>query len=251
MVKNSGDQPKEIRSREGVVMKKIVLTGILFACVTVCAVAEEGFEGRPILNNVSMKTGYTLNKGEFTIGLGSIGFGITDNVQVGTNILKYMFQVYNGNLKVSLFKSDSMSLAAGMSLDQFNLNLLEDENSDVSFTSFSPYVSISPRLSRNLRLHITGQYSFFSGDINVEDTEVLGSISGTSFFGGLEYSFSNKTKFMTETGYDTTFDTFRVGGSVLFGWSKFRLKLGVNYFDPKFTGSFVFPVIGLWWRFGG
>ena len=36
-----------------------------------------------------------------------------------------------------------------------------------------------------------------------------------------------------------------------FGWSKFRLKLGVIYFNPQGVGDFTLPVIGLWWRFKG
>lgn len=232
-------------------MKRMILIGLMIMGISISVAAEDGFFGRPITDNVSMKTGFSLNRGEFTVGIGSIGFGITDNVQVGTNILLHLFQVYNGNLKVSLLKSESLSLAAGMSLNHFNLDLSEDENTKVSFTTFSPYVAVSPQLSKNLRLHLCGQYSFFSGEVDAEDAEFTGSVSGTSFFGGLEYSFSNRTKFLTETGYDTTFDVFRLGGAVLFGWTKFRLKLGVNYFNPADGGSFVWPVIGLWWRFGG
>jgi hypothetical protein len=36
---------------------------------------------------------------------------------------------------------------------------------------------------------------------------------------------------------------------VLFGWTKFRLKLGISYFDAG--DGFTFPLIGLWWRFQG
>ena len=75
---------------------------------------------------------------------------------------------------------------------------------------------------------------------DIEDAEVSEIAKGTSFFAGLEYSFSRKTKFLTEAGYDTTFQGFRLGGAVLRGWDKFRLKLGINYFNPENTGSFTF-----------
>jgi len=49
-----------------------------------------------------------------------------------------------------------------------------------------------------------------------------------------------------------TFDGFRVGGGVLFGWDTFRIKLGVKYYNPEGEAkNFTFPVIGLWWRFTG
>lgn len=229
-------------------MKRILISILLTMFVTVGASAEKGFDGRPILNNVSSPTGFTLNKGEFTVGLGSIGFGITDRVKIGTNILLYLFQVYNADVKVNLISSDAVSLSAGLDLNYFNLDVF---GADTGFTSLSPYIAISPRLSDRTILHIGGRYSYFSGSADIEDAEVSEAARGTSFFTGIEYSFSHKTKFLTEAGYDTTFKGLRLGGAVLWGWDKFRLKLGINYFNPENTGSFTFPVIGLWWRFNG
>jgi len=210
--------------------------------------AEDGFKGRSILKGMSNLTGYTLNKGEFTIGLGSVSFGITDQVQVGTNILLYLFQIYNADLKVTLMNSESVTVAAGSNFSVFNLEVF---GADTGFTSFSPYVAVSKMLTDKTTLHVGGQYSFFSGDADIEDADVTAVSKGTSFYAGLEYSFSNRTKFLTEGGYDTTFDGFRFGGAVLFGWKKFRLKLVVNYFKPESTQGFTLPVIGLWWRFKG
>lgn len=229
-------------------MKKATMSVLLVLFLTVGAYAEKGFDGRPILNNVSNPTGFTLNQGEFTVGLGSIGFGITDRVQIGTNVLLYLFQVYNADVKVNLINSDAVSLAAGLDLNHFDLEVF---GADTGFTSLSPYIAISPRLSDRTILHIGGRYSYFSGNADIEDAEVSEVAKGTSFFTGLEYSFSSKTKFLTEAGYDTTFNGLRLGGAVLWGWDKFRLKLGINYFDPEDSGSFTFPVIGLWWRFNG
>lgn len=224
------------------------MTTLLTAFLTVGVSAETGFNGRPILNNVTSPTGFTLNRGEFTVGLGSIGFGVTDRVQIGTNILLYLFQVYNADVKVNLMRNENIFLSVGMDLNHFDLDVF---GSETGFTSLSPYIAISPRLSNRTTLHIGGQYSYFSGSADIEDAEVSEVAKGTSFFTGLEYSFSRKTKFLTEAGYDTTFKGLRLGGAVLWGWEKFRLKLGVNYFNPENSGSFTFPVIGLWWRFNG
>ena len=72
-------------------MKRALIVVLLLAFTTT-AFAEVGFEGRPITNNLWAPTGYTLNSGEFLVGLGPIGFGISDNIQVGTNILLFLFQ---------------------------------------------------------------------------------------------------------------------------------------------------------------
>ncbi len=101
-------------------------------------------------------------------------------------------------------------------------------------------------------MHLQAQYSYFSGESDIEDAEAKSTSAGTSVSAGLEYSFSQKTKFLAEGGYDVTFEGFRLGGGVLFGWEKFRLKLGVGYYNPEGVNEgFTLPVIGLWWRFVG
>jgi hypothetical protein len=230
-------------------MKKLFVVALVLLVSGSSAFAEEGFKGRPITNNVWQPTGYTLNKGEFMIGLGSIGFGITDNVQVGTNVLLFLFQYYNANAKISMIKTPTNALAGGIGFGYFNLDVFDVE---ASFTSLSPYLAYSHNLGGNTNLHLVGQYSYFSSDSDIEDADAEETSEGTSVFGGVEYSFSHKTKFLGEAGYDITFEGFRLGGAVLFGWEKFRLKLGVGYYNPEgVDGGFTLPVIGLWWRFMG
>ncbi|MGD2091235.1 MAG: hypothetical protein PVH61_33980 [Candidatus Aminicenantes bacterium] len=229
-------------------MKRTVIIASIFIFLCAGTFAKEGFDGRPITNNISMPTGYSVNKGEFLVGLGPIGFGISDRVQVGTNILLFFLQDYNVNLKVSLLKSDSKALAAGVKLHRFDL---EVDDTDTGFTTISPFVAFSAKLSRDTTLHLGGQYSYFSGEEDIEDAVATLTSSGSSMQMGIEYTFSNRTKFLAETGYDFTFSGLRLGGAVLFGWKKFRLKLGVNYFNPENTDGFIWPVIGLYWRFDG
>ncbi|OGF58598.1 MAG: hypothetical protein A2Y62_07965 [Candidatus Fischerbacteria bacterium RBG_13_37_8] len=229
-------------------MKQILIICFFVVSFAVGAVAEDGFFNRPILNNISMPTGYTLKQNEFAIGLGSIGFGITDNIQVETNVLLYLFQIYNGNVKGNLFKSDSNALAVGVDLMHLNLDIFDEET---GATVISPYIAYSTIVSDKLFLHLSGQYSHFSAGIDTDDVETSFFTRGTSFNTGLEYCLSNRTKFLTEAGYDATFNGMRFGGAVLFGWDAFRLKLGVQYYNPEGSGGYTMPVIGLWWRFNG
>ena len=101
-------------------------------------------------------------------------------------------------------------------------------------------------------LHLAGKYSYFSTEKDIDDYEAESTSSGTEIMAGLEYSMSSRTKLLTEAGYDLTFEGWKMGCGVLFGWEKFRLKLGVGYFAPENTHkTFTMPVIGLWWRFKG
>jgi hypothetical protein len=227
-------------------MKRISLVLLLVIFITSGVFSQTGFRGRPITNNISMPTGYTLNQNEFLIGLGPIGFGITNNIQIGTNILLYLFQVYNGNIKISFIKTESMAFAAGFSIKYFNLDVFGAEE---NFIALSPYVVVSPRIGSKTLLHIGGQYVSFSSDANIDDAEIESTTDGTRLFLGLEQSISNKTKFLVEGGYDIDFEGFTIGGAVLFGWKSFRLKLGVTIYNPKDFETFTLPIIGLWWRF--
>lgn len=210
---------------------------------------EEGFAGRPITSNLSMPTGNTLHAGEFSVGIGPIEYGITENVQLGTNLLLFILQYYNADLKVSLINTEQQALALGLGVGYFDLNIVDE---DVSFTSISPYIAYSFPLAEKTRMHLSANYTNFSGDGDVEDADDLfASLSGTSVAAGIEHSLSNKTKFVGDLGYDVEFEGVRVGGGVLWGWETFHLKLGLQYFAPKGFGGYVFPYVNLWWRFRG
>ncbi len=233
---------------------KLLATALFVLALTVgvaLAETETGFAERPITNSLFARTGYTLHKSEFAVGIGPLAFGITENVQLGTNLLLWIFQVYNADLKVSLTKDEDKALGAGLGVARFAWDVTtdEEEEGDVEFIALVPYAAASLRLSDNTMGHLAGQYSYFESDADVEDVDVEASASGTGVAAGLEYSMSNKTKFLADVGYDGTFEGARFGGGVLFGWETFRLKLGVSYYT--FGDGFVFPNVGLWWRFRG
>jgi len=228
-------------------MKKWLIAGIIMISVFSSALAEVGFKGRPITNNLSMPTGYTLNQGEFLVGIGPVGFGITDNFQASTNVLLWLLQIYNADLKMSFMKTKKSCLGVGIGFDSFNLEVFDEET---GFTSISPYVTYSTKVGPKTLLHIGAQYSIISGDSDIEDADAASTSEGTSISAGVEHDISIKTKFLAEAGYDITFEGFRTGLGFLWGWEKFRLKLGLTY--SKYGDfSFTWPVIGLWWRFDG
>jgi hypothetical protein len=227
-------------------MKKTPVIVLISLCLVSTSFGEIGFKGRPIVNNLWMPTGYTLHANEFIVGIGPIGFGITEHVQVSTNILLYLFQIFNGNLKLNLAKSAGSAFAVGVDVNSFDAVVF---GVDASFFSVSPYAVFTTRIGPKTALHLGGQYSFFSSDDDIEDSETKATSSGTSVNAGIEHSITYKTKLLFEGGYDVTFEGYKVGGGILFGWESFRLKLGVSYFKPSGNEGFTMPVIGLWWRF--
>ncbi|HEX9902378.1 MAG TPA: hypothetical protein VGB72_05905 [Acidobacteriota bacterium] len=229
-------------------MKKILMGIMTCALFTATLMAESGFRGRSPLNNVSMPTGFTLSQGEFLIGLGPVGYGFSDRFQFSTNILLYLVQVYNGDLRYGLLKSDSLNAAAGV---KFNYLSLDESQQQTGFLSYSPYFAVSSKVSERLTLHLSGQWSSFSSEVDIEADSVREHLQGTSLAMGLTYSLSGRTKMLAEAGYDATFRGPRLAGAVLFGWETFRLKLGVTWIRLEGGCDFTLPVIGLWWRFKG
>ena len=234
-------------------MKLLISTIIAFSLVGAPVFAvEKGFAGRPITNNLFAPTGYTLHKGEFALGIGPVAFGISENIQAETNLLLCMFQVYNAGLKISFSKSEQGAVAAGVGIMSLSLGSGDDNVDEVSFLGGGPFVALSHRMSPTTMIHVGGRYTHFSDesdDNDIDDVEADASSSGTSIFGGIEYSMSEQTKFVADGGYDFDFEGVRFGGGVMFGLTMFRLKLGVSYFSAG--DGFVFPHIGLWWRFQG
>jgi hypothetical protein len=231
-------------------MRVCLLAGLVLCVFCLPALAEEsGFAGRPITTNAFGETGYTLNANEFTIGFGPIYYGITDRVHAGTNLLLWAFQVYNGDVKFALVDTDQQALSLGVSASRLSLDhLFSGEEFD--FWSFAPYGAYSHRLGKNTFGHIGARVAFWQSedDEDINDAEPDASSTGTFFYTGVEHSVSNRTKWIADIGYDTTFEGARFSGGVLFGWTKFRLKLGLSYFTAG--DGFTFPLVGMWWRFG-
>jgi len=212
--------------------------------------SKRGFKNRDILNVMSMPTAYTLNKNEFILGIGPIYYGITDRVQIGTNLLLFIVQDRNVRVKTNLYKASNLAFAAGVNYDYFAMNVF---GSDIDFSFLSPYAAVSLTTSEKMTLHFSGQYSTYWSDVDsdIEDADSEWYSQGTSGAIGFDISASHRTKFIGEFAYDSTFEGTRMGGAVLFGWEKFRLKLGLNMYNYVNLHDVIMPSISLWWRFSG
>lgn len=207
---------------------------------------ERGFEGRPIIDLAGMPTGFTLAGREMIVGLGNVELGLSDRLQVGTNVLLYVFQVFNGQAKYRLWSSETTSLSAGVDFSFMNL---EAEEERLGFTSTAPFLAVSRKVSDRVAVHFAGRYSRFSGIGELKEVEKFWLLQGTTLTAGLDYSVSRQMKLLAEGGFDATFGGPRCAAAILFGWERFQLKLGVSVFRMQDLPTLAIPVIGLWWRF--
>ncbi|MCD4817498.1 MAG: hypothetical protein K8S23_02255 [Candidatus Cloacimonetes bacterium] len=222
---------------------------------------KKGFAERKILNVMSSPTAYTLKKNEFIIGVGSIYYGVLDNVQIGTNLLYFLIKDRNMNLKFNFYNSSKVSIGSAIYLDSFSseVNKYDDdddgyyEEKDENFTSVAPSLAISFPINQKVSWHISGQYNAILSGNNEDFENVMAGVfsKGSRNAIGFEYSASNRTKIVTEAIYDYTLEGFRAGGAFVWGWNSFRLKLGLISFKYRNTESYYYPHINFWWRFNG
>lgn len=206
---------------------------------------------KPITHNIWMPTGYNLNEGEFAIGIGPVNIGLSDRVQFGTNVLLFLFQDYNANVKVNVWNKNKMALAAGLDFNRYNLYILKEDH-DFRYNTLSPFLSYSMLVGEKTNIHFAGKFDIFATDEDNTQQKIGVPKGSTLFMTGIEHSISNKTRLLFESGFLIGNPGIQLGGSVLFSWTYFRLKLGVSYFNPEGEGNgFTLPVIGLWWRFIG
>lgn len=212
----------------------LVVAGIFSLSIFTLA----GFpEGKPIVDGLQSATADTLNKNEWIVGIGPVAYGVTEELQIGTNIfLFFLGPNFTAKYNLDNLIQSDMKIAAGVGYWKIDIGDLADVG---AFTVFLP---VTKKLNEKWNLTVIGQYASIDVDIGDED---VGSVSGTSISAGFDGNIGEITKFLAEAGYDIDFKSLRLGGGILFGWEKFRLKLGLT------IAPATYPIIGLWWRFSG
>ncbi len=220
-------------------MKKsrIIILSIFVIAVSAFAIIDE--EHR-LTNAHNIPTAYTLNEGEILIGIGPLAYGITDNMQVGTNLLADILGVFNANLKYNLIDNSGFGLAGGAGWSYFKLG-------DDNFNSINLSANASFLLSETFKIHLGANYAIIP-DFDLDSTEVTGSAAGgTSVPVNIELNLNEHSAILAGAGYDLSFEAVSFGASYLHSWEKFNLQVGAHYSSGD-GWDYIMPVIGLWWR---
>jgi len=203
------------------------------------------FGGRPLTVNLAQPTGAVLNRGQVLLGIGPVAFGLADGVQFGTNIFNVISGVYNADVKAALVRPGPVRIAAGLNWSSLKLTASGKKE---SFSSLSPYLAASARISARTTLHLGARYTRFFGETDIKKTEYDAKADGSTVYSGLDLDISEKTKFLVEFGYDMTFQALRSGAGFLFAGRSIRCKLGFQYFQQQNNKGFTRSIIQIWWR---
>ena len=214
---------------------RLKITLILTLALLNAVPASARFDRRPLTTALTVPTAYTLNEGEVAIGIGPVSYGLTQNIEVGTNLL-LLFLGVNAYGKLSLVEPAPGRMGYAVGGGFFNIDI-----GDIASVTGIPVFASATRIIDGLnKLHFNAQVAYLSEDVSDEAT---GSVSGTSVTAAIESQRTDMAILVGEAGYDLSFRSPILGGGVIFGWESFRLRLGATLLPD------VFPVIGLWWRF--
>lgn len=204
---------------------------------------------------LKMPTAYTTNQGEWQLGIGPVTYGITDHIEIGTDIGYLLFGGFMLGTKVNLMKeTGKIPFALGISAGYLSEIFWENFHRD----SVIQYVSAGMTVSRWLAnpdtttkgrvgLHLNGNYNY---QLNNADTTYSPFGLGAFNVGlGFDVFITTHSRIIVEglTNLEQFEPRALVG--VHWAWQNFNLKLGVGYSGD--TQLPIYPALGLYWRFGG
>lgn len=173
---------------------------------------------------------YTLPAGTLVLGT-DVGFGVTDFFQVGTNVVRDLYQIYNANAKLSVL--DYPEFAAGLTLgyQTFNYKDFDSTNPDLRVTSWLPGIVGAFSLLDNLALFGGANLNFTQTDLNRSGLKETGLTRGASLGSDLSWAYNPKKNgvgnvLSAGVSYDLTYDLFGFGASHT--WPGF--KIGLHYY---------------------
>src|SRR5687768_2647508 len=80
---------------------------------------------------------FTLRGGTLVYGT-EIAYGLTDFFQVGTSLIRNLYQIYNANGKLAIFDNESYALAVSLGWESFNYRDISSQNPDLRVSAYSP-----------------------------------------------------------------------------------------------------------------
>jgi hypothetical protein len=119
----------------------------------------------------------TLPQGRLAYGT-VFAFGVTDFLQVSTNVLRDAFKLFNAQAKLSVIGLDKFALTPFVSFETYNLKDVYTSNPDRRFTSWQPGVVTALELFPELSVAIGGNLNYQRPEPLTEGIETSGYLRG-------------------------------------------------------------------------
>ena len=189
----------------------------------------------------------TTSAGRLTYGT-ELAFGVTDFFQVGTNLLRDFYQIFNANAKLGILNGERFAAGLLFQAQTYNMRAIDPAAANIQVSTFQPGIASAISL-------VPGRVAWFiAGQFNIEQTSSAGSppsgyLTGTLLQSDLTwaYSVARTTKTGARIGgnalaagisFDVTYAQFGIGLS--HHWPGFHL--GIHYY-PNGGNQKVLPIL--------
>lgn len=170
------------------------------------------------------------------------GIGVTDFLQVDTNVIADIFQIYNLTARVSLLDFPGLAFGVSLGYQYINLNNISTNNPSLGISSFLPGAVVGVEVIPYVALFLGGNL-FYSNNSIPSGIYNSGYLQGSEFESDVSWAY-NPTKdrignvLSAGFTYNTTFDFYGVG--VSHHWR--GLHLGLHYY-PNASSYRILPIL--------
>jgi hypothetical protein len=185
---------------------------------------------------------FTLPAGTLVLGT-EAAFGLTDFLQVSTNIVSDFLQVFNAQAKVSLLDYQEFALAVTGGWQSYNRNNFDSSAPSQQITSWLPGVVAGVAVAPTVAWFVGANLNYTSQTIVVDNVPISGYFRGAQVESDINWAYyqtksGNTNVLAAGVSYDITYKIFGVGLSHYFK----NFKLGVHYY-PNSTREKFLPII--------
>lgn len=222
-----------------------LLSGSL-ASVSLCAEAAEEARSRidnPLFGYTHLlQSPLTLPAGRLALGT-SVALGVTDFLQVSTDILRDAYSVFNAQAKLMLVNSESFALGAFVGFESYNYNSFDANNPDLRVNSWLPGIIAAIEVIPDVALFLGGNLNYTSTQLITSGISTSGYVQGASAESDISWAYNphrNRIGNVLSAGvsYDFTYQIYGVGVSHHFP----GFHVGIHYY-PNATQYRVQPII--------
>ena len=185
---------------------------------------------------------YTLRAGRFVIGTDT-ALGLTDFLQIGTNVVLDIYQTYNAQAKLSLLDFPEFALALTGGWLNYNYANYSVNNPNIQVTSWLPGAVTAFGVFPYFALFVGGNLNFTKAILTPGVIDTSGYIRGAGAEMDMSWAYNphrNSIGNVLSAGvtYDFSYQLFGVG--VSHHWKGFHL--GIHYY-PNAQTYRVLPII--------
>lgn len=200
---------------------------------------------------------YTLPAGRLALGT-SVALGVTDFFQVGTDLLRDFYKIYNINGKLSLVDYPDFALALTASFEKYNLKDIHPSNPDLEISSTLPGLVTAYAVHDRVALFLGGNLNFTSTSLRTNGIETSGYVRGATLNSDIAWAYNPAPRARARTSgdepklglagrgnslaagfsYDVNYDIYGVGLS--HHWPGYQI--GFHYY-PNAEENQLLPII--------